>query len=805
MADQVSDADNELRTGEVAVALPPQPDAGVYFIGVIHTPWKTRAECPKRGSPDGPVCSIVVDECWRLALTGLADHPRIQVLYWMHRSRRDLVLQTPHRVGRTFGTFALRSPMRPNPIASSVVELVAIEGTTLQVRGLDCIDGTPLIDLKPETAVRSVPQTNPTVDATSPQSDADGGNHAAPPPASLPALFDAALQDHQAGRLAEAEQGYRQVLAALPSHSDTLHLLGVVAHQSGRDQLAVDMIGRAIAINANNAAYHSNLGAALFALGRPDDAVASYRRALALNPDYPEAYRNQGTALRRLDRREEALACFRAALERRPDYLEALNDQGAVLAELGRLDEASFCFRRAVALAPDYPDAHNNLGSMLSQLWRLDEAAACFRRALALHPDYPEAQNNLGNVLKEQGRWDEAIECYRGALAVNPDYPEALNNLGSMLKQQGRLDEAVVCYRRALQLRPDFADPHNNLANALAAQLQFDEAIACYRRALALKPDFADAHNNLGMILLGRGDMAAGWEEYEWRWQTPQLRKARRDFAQPQWRGEAASGRTLLIHAEQGFGDTLQFCRYAALAAARGLRVILEVQQPLVRLLRSLAGPELVVGRGDPLPAFDLHCPMMSLPLAMGTSVASIPGDGPYLSADAVQAAQWRARLEAAPGGDRRVGLVWAGNPRRHSPEVSAVDRRRSIDPALLAPLFQVPGLRFFSLQKDGPPAPAQFALTDVMAEMSDFADTAALIANLDLVISVDTSVVHLAAALGKPVWMLDRFDPCWRWLSGRRDSPWYPTLRLYRQLRAGDWDSVVAEVARDLRGFGGR
>lgn len=268
----------------------------------------------------------------------------------------------------------------------------------------------------------------------------------------------------------------------------------------------------------------------------------------------------------------------------------------------------------------------------------------------------------------------------------------------------------------------------------------------------------------------------------------------------PQWRGEAAAGRTLLIHAEQGLGDTLQFCRYAPLAAERGLRIVLEVQKPLVRLLRSLPGIDRVVAQGEALPAFDLHCPMLSLPLALGTTLETIPGRTPYLHADGSGTADWRRRLDATTRPGLRIGVLWAGNAHSLTPRLALLDRRRSIAPARLAPVFDVPGVQFFGLQKDGPAAPDGFPLTDVMREMQDFADTAALVGTLDLVIAVDSAVAHLAGALGRPVWLLDRFDPCWRWPLGRTDSPWYPGLRIFRQAVPGDWDPVVAQVADELR-----
>ncbi len=430
---------------------------------------------------------------------------------------------------------------------------------------------------------------------------------------------------------------------------------------------------------------------------------------------------------------------------------------------------------------------------------RLDEAVACCRRAIDLKPGYPEAHNNLGIVLAELGLPEEAVACYRRALDLRPDYPEACNNLGIALKDQGWLDAAVACCRRAIDLKPGYAEAHNNLGNALEQQGRRDAAADCYRTAIAFRPDYPVAHTNLAMLLLAGGEMAAGWAEYEWRWQQPDMIMNRRSFTQPPWRGEAAAGRTLLIHAEQGFGDTLQFCRYAILAAASGLRVILEVQQPLVRLLRSLPGVERVLARGESLPAFDFHCPMLSLPLALGTTLASIPAAPAYLWADPDQVAAWRARLAAMSNPGRRIGLVWAGGNRAYSPVLAASDRRRSMPPDRLAPLFELAGAHFFSLQKGGPAAPGKAPLTDFMDEMADFADTAALISNLDLVISVDTAVAHLAAALGKPVWLLNRFDSCWRWLLQRQDSPWYPTLRLFRQEQPGDWQAVVETVRTEL------
>ncbi len=599
------------------------------------------------------------------------------------------------------------------------------------------------------------------------------------------------------GRPDEAASSLRRSIELRPDFLQAHYNLGIILGGPGQFDRAAACFRRAIEIQPDFADAHGNLGTALKNLGQFDQAIASFRTALDLRPDFAEAHHNLGVALAEQGRLDEAAASFRSAIGLRPDIPEAHNGLGNTLAALGRPDEAAACFRTALELRPQYAEACYNLGNALARLERFDQAIASFRTAIGLKPNYGEAHNNLGNALAETGLLEEAIASYRTAIAIDPNNAQAHSNLGKALWQNGSLDEALACCRRAVGLQPDYPEGHINLGIALGDQGRLDDAIECYRTAIALRPDTPDAHHNLGIALLKRGEMEAGWQEYEWRWKTRQLIGQDRGFNQPLWRGEAAARKTLLIHAEQGFGDTLQFCRYAPMAAARGLRVILEVPAALVRLLRSLPGIDRVCARGEALPAFDLHCPMLSLPLAFGTTLASVPGETPYLHADAAQADEWRMRCDRMAGESARVGLVWAGNPRLHLPALT--DSRRSVAPARLAPLFDVPGPRFFSLQKDGPGTPAEFPLIDVMDMIEDFAGTAALIANLDLVISVDTAGAHLAAALGKPVWLLDRFDLCWRWLIGRRDSPWYPTLRIYRQPASGDWDSVMTEVARDL------
>jgi tetratricopeptide (TPR) repeat protein len=537
--------------------------------------------------------------------------------------------------------------------------------------------------------------------------------------------------------------------------------------------------------------------------GRLDRAEAIYLQALKAQPNNADALyllsvlrHQQGNAL-------EAVNLLTNALAIEPNHPEACYHLGVALRDLGRPAEAEASYREALRLRPDYPEAHNNLGVALRDLGRPAEAKESYQVALHLRPDYPKAHNNLGVALRDLGRPAEAEASYREALRLRPDYPEAHNNQGNVLSDLGRLPEAEASYREAVRLLPDCPETHNNLGGALSDLGRPAEALACYERALAIRPDDVSAHFGRSRPLLLRGEYAEGWREFEWRWRGGTAEEIKlRGFAAPQWQGEDVAGKTLLLHAEQGFGDTLQFCRYASLVGASA-RVILEVQPALVRLCSSLAGVAQVVARGEQLPAFDLHCPLMSLPLAVGTTLDTIPfSGGPYLAANPKLVAGWRERLAGLDG--LRVGLVWAGSLRPEA-ELSAIDRRRSITLAMMAPLGETSGVSFVSLQKGEPAAQSANAalgleLHDFTVNLQDFADTAALIETLDLVISVDTSVAHLAGALGKPIWLLNRFDTCWRWLLNRDDSPWYPQLRQFRQPSPGDWDSVVCAVRDALQ-----
>ncbi len=453
-------------------------------------------------------------------------------------------------------------------------------------------------------------------------------------------------------------------------------------------------------------------------------------------------------------------------------------------------------------------DPAAELGELL-RAGRLAEAETLCRTLLIAQPANLGLRINLANIIGDLGQADEAEALLRQILAERPDLVEVRYNLALLLHEERRLDEALAEYDQALAMRPDFVLAHNNRGAALRDLGRPAEALEAFGQAVALRGDYAEAQLNQAMCRLQLGDFVEGWRQYEWRRLTRQGRLEAPAAGVRAWTGQAdLSGRTLLLRGEQGFGDTLQFCRFVPLVAQKGARVILEVQPGLERLLSRLDGAAEVVAAGRPHRGFDLWAPLMSLPLALGLTLETIPAETPYLSADPSLAAQWGRRMAGREG--PRVGLVWAGAARADR-TAAATDRRRSLPLRALAPLAGA-AATFVSLQKGAAAAELRQAaaegwagppILDWTAELADFEDTAALVANLDLVISCDTAVAHLAGALGKPVWVLNRFDSCWRWLTGRDDSPWYPTARLFRQTVRGEWDDVIERVAGALAGFG--
>lgn len=632
---------------------------------------------------------------------------------------------------------------------------------------------------------------------------------AIPKPMSVPssaaiqvqARFQQALALHQKGQGAQAQALYEAILKDQPRHCDALHLLGVIAYDARDFHKAVELIGKAIDICQNNAAFYSNRGNALKELKQFDAAIASYDNAIALKPDFAQAYYNRGNALKELKQPEAAIASYNKAIDHKPDWPEAYTNRGVALQELKHLDASIESFNQAIAIKPDFAQAYYNRGNALWELQRADEAIESFTKATLIRPDFAQAYCNRGLALQSLGQLDAALESFEQALALRPDDAQANYNRGVALLEHKQIDAALESFDRALALQPDYAQAHYNRGVVLQERSQLDAAVASYDKAIEIRPNLAQAHWNKSLALLLAGDYQRGWELFEWRWIDEKTGLTKRNFPQALWLGkESLVGKTILLHSEQGLGDTIQFCRYAKLASDMGARVIMEVDQSLIDLFKGLAGVAELVVKGTPLPPFDFHCPLLSLPLAFNTTLDSIPCPTKYLCADSGKVAYWANKL-----GTRvkpRVGLVWS------STSSFKGDSSRSVNLSEFIAALPTHGFDFVCLQKELKAADkcALASRTDIRFfgdALNDFSDTAALIECVDLVISTCTSVPHLSSALGKSTWILLAHVPDWRWLLTRSDSPWYSAARLYRQASMGDWGSVFAKVKTDLARIG--
>jgi len=637
---------------------------------------------------------------------------------------------------------------------------------------------------------------------------------------------------NEQGKLNEAVASFRRSLQFRSDYVEAHNNLASALMDLGKLDEAVASYQRAVQLKPDFAEAHNNLGGALRDQGQLDEALASYQRALRLKPDFAEAHSNLGDVLRNQGQLDEAIASCQRAVQRKPDFAEAYNNLANVYEQTGQYDQALAGYQRALQLKPDYADAHANLGKALQGLGRSDEAVASLQRAIQLEPDCVAAYRQLANVLRQQKRLDEAVVCLRSVIKLKPDSADAHNNLGLALGAQGKPAEAESCYQRALQLVPDLAEAHNNLGGAYADQQMLDQAVASYQRAVRLKPDFAEAHYNLGATLkvqgkpleamarydraiklqpnlaaahLNRailrlllGDFDNGWAEYEWRAQIETL--SPRVFDVPCWDGSELPDKTVLIHTEQGLGDTLQFVRFAPLVKARVGRVVLLCQGALRQLVLTADGVDLLVTDEDALPSFDFHVPMLSLPGILRANSATIPASVPYISADGELRKRWHDQLEPIAG--FRVGISWQGNPAYKD------DRFRSVPLVRFAPLAELSAVRLISLQKGHGVEQLEQArnrfevleLSGLDETSGAFMDTAAVMKSLDLFVTSDSAVAHLAGALGVRTWLALPQVPDWRWLLYRDDSPWYPTMRLFRQRARGDWDGVFRRIRAALQ-----
>ncbi|MBF0422668.1 MAG: tetratricopeptide repeat protein [Magnetococcales bacterium] len=569
-----------------------------------------------------------------------------------------------------------------------------------------------------------------------------------------------ALTAHRQGQVAEAEAHCLALLRDHPEDPDALHLLGVMASELGRYAQAVTWIEAAVRLKPMFPEAYYNLGNAFKGLGRQDQALASFRHALRLRPDFAEACLNMGTVWHGQSLWAEAVECYRQALSIRPDYPEALVNFGMALQSWGNLAAAEEKFKQAIAIRPDYPEAWSRWGVTLQDQGDLPAAVEKYRQALMLRPNQAEFLSHLGGALLSMERLTEAEGYLHQALARQPRHPEALTNLGSLLHKQGRLHEALEAFFMAQE-----ADPN-----------------------------FAEAYFGASLVQLLLGDYPSGWRHYEWRWRTRGFQP--HGQGQPVWDGGVLSGRTLLIHCEQGLGDSIQFIRFVPLVKEKGGRIVVLCPPPLYRLFSRMASIDLLVRHGDSVPPCDCQIPLMSLAGLLGTTPDTIPAQGPYLQVEKGPGQEKMFLPAEFPG--LKVGLVWRGS--RHFKN----DHIRSMPVSMVGQLLTLEGCLFVSLQKEMTTEErawmaAKRHFVDLSQELYDFADTARILASLDLVISVDTAVLHLAGAMGIPVWGVIPHVPDWRWLLGRADSPWYPSLRLFRQSRPGSWQEVLEEMTERL------
>ncbi len=598
----------------------------------------------------------------------------------------------------------------------------------------------------------------------------------------------------KAGRLEEALQCFDALIALRPEDAVNLFNRGCVLQKLNRFEAALADHEAAARYDAAHPENEVNRGNVLQKLGRRADALACYDSAIRLRPHYPQAYYNRGIARQRLGHFAEALADFDAALAQKPNYPEALCNRGNVLSELGRLNEALTSYDRALALRPDFRQAQINRANVLFALGRPEFAGAAAAEVLAQEPNHAQALCIAGAANHRLGELEAALAFLDRAVAARPDYAEAWLNRGNVLQEQDRLDEALASYDRALALRPAYPEVLSSRGVALKELGQLDEALDAFDAALRLKPSYADARNNRAGALLLKGDLTEGFAAFESRWERSNAPAKTLISPLPHWRGDPLAGRRILVWDEQGLGDLIQFCRYLPLLKDLGADVTLLGRRSMFRLLSTLSKPPHFVEATPPQESFDYQSALMSLPFACGTSLATVPAHVPYLHAEPARVAAWSQRL----GRDGlRIGICWHGNLK--------INLKRNMPLACFAVVAAIPGVRLISLMKDAIPDSALgFAVesfgTDFDAGADAFLDTAAVMANCNLIVTSDTSIAHLAGALGRPVFLALRHAPDWRWLAAGTQSPWYPTMRLFRQERRGDWTPAFAAIAEAVR-----
>ena len=568
-------------------------------------------------------------------------------------------------------------------------------------------------------------------------------------------MLKQALAHHQVGHIDQAELAYKEILRLSPENPDALHFLGLIAYQNQDYDIATNLIMKAIGINPNNPIFFRHLGQTFQKQNKLDQAINSYQQAIKINPKYTEAYNNLGELF----------------------YLK------------NKLDQAINLFQKSISLNSNVASTHYLLGNLFGEKGEPSRAFKAYQKAIVLNPKHAEAHCKIGDIFQEQGNLDQAINSYHMALDSCPDLAEGHNNLGSVLKKKNQLDAAIVAFEKAIETNPKHVRAYSNLGATLVEKNKLEEATQHFEKALSLNPNFADVHFNQAIILLLQGRLKAGWEKYEWRWDSIQ-KSQKRDFKQLLWDGTSLKGKTILVHTEQGFGDAIQFVRYVDLVCDLDTTVIVECEAELKTLFKSIGRIDKLMTKGEKIHSFDVHVPLLSLPHIFGTTLKNIPAKIPYLYPDT----KTNSILLSNNDHKFKIGIAWTGNPEHIN------DHNRSVDLKRFGCLLDVGDCEFFSLQvgehsEDIKQCGYHHIIKDLGTQFTNFHHTALAILQLDLVISVDTAVAHLAGALGKPVWTLLPFMPDWRWMLNRSDSPWYPSMTLFRQKEIGNWTPVFEQL----------
>ena len=611
-------------------------------------------------------------------------------------------------------------------------------------------------------------------------------------------LISKATQHHQAGRLDQAEGLYQKVLQIYPSHGDCLHLLGLISAHKGRFSKAIEFINKAIRQNPDFPAYYFNRGMLHHRLSHFEMAVNDFKRGISLAPDNNRAYCYVGSILCDMDRVEESIQYLHKATQNNPDMADAHFKLGIALTKLERLTDAASHYEKVIMIQPDNADAYLNLGVVLVTMGHYEDAISYYEKAIQLKPNFAEAICDLGVALAKLNRLEDASDYYRKAILLKPQYADAHYNLARALYKQGDFNQAIIHYQKAIQINPDYAKAYCNIGVVFDDQNKIDMAIDCYSQALRIEPDYQKAEFNLAMCLLKSGDYDKGWQKYESRLKIKQFQPNGWPFSKPRWQGEAIKEGKLFVCSEYGHGDTIHFIRYLPIVKEKANHVIFECQKELYSLLKENTLVDHILYQGMPRPSFDLYIPIMSLPFIFKTNLMTIPNSKTYIKP--LEHHRLNDLLKKESTG-LSIGIVWAGSKWHKK------DKLRSISLEKWIPLFHSSPNHFYSLQygsssKEIKENSLMDKLTDLSSYIIDFSDTAALINQLDLIITVDTAIAHLAGAMGKPTWILLPYAPDFRWLLDRDHSPWYSSVRLFRQLEPGDWESVFESVTYELKSF---